>query len=120
MEMDLLDDLQQARCADPFACLGLHQDVQSKGLSLTVWQPGAIAIEVLALEHDTSLGIMHSPQQNGLFSIRWPEQDTHFNYRLKIQYHDHELIRVDPYQFAQTTFNDGASGGFASGPWDVR
>ena len=104
--MDLLDDLQQARCADPFACLGLHTDSQSKGVSLTVWQPGAIGIEVLALEQDTLLGTMHSAQKNGLFSIHWPEQETHFHYRLKIQYHDHELIRVDPYQFAQTTLNE--------------
>ena len=104
--MDLLDDLQQARCADPFACLGLHNDPEIKGLSLTVWQPGAIGIEVLALEQDTILGTMQSTQQNGLFHISWPEQDERFHYRLKIQYQDHELIRLDPYQFADTTFTD--------------
>ena len=104
--MDLLDDLQQARCADPFACLGLQDNSKTKGLSLTVWQPGALAIDILALEDDMLLGTMVSKDDNGLFYLDWPERKERFHYRLKIQYQDHELIRLDPYQFTDTTFND--------------
>ncbi|MFI8620381.1 1,4-alpha-glucan branching protein GlgB [Marinomonas sp. NPDC078689] len=102
----LINDVLNARCADPFGCLGLHQEDNKKGLSLTVWRPGATAISVLEISNDTVLGEMSLVSQEGLFYLHLPKQKTHFHYRLQVAYGDDVFTIVDPYQFASTTFSD--------------
>ena len=101
----LINDLTQARCADPFGCLGLRKSTK-KGLELTAWYPGALTIEVLAIDTDRSLGVMEVVSDQGLFHCHWPTKTKPFHYRLKIQFAQHTHTIVDPYQFADTTFND--------------
>ncbi|WP_191600529.1 1,4-alpha-glucan branching protein GlgB [Marinomonas algicola] len=104
--MDLLQDLLSARCSDPFGCLGLLPDSSGKGLNLTIWQPGAISVTVLNLADDKVLGEMERIDEAGLFRFSWPRRSKRFHYRIKIIFENHELIRVDPYQFIEATFTD--------------
>ncbi|MCZ2720685.1 1,4-alpha-glucan branching protein GlgB [Marinomonas sp. 15G1-11] len=104
--MDLLQDLLNARCSDPFGCLGLHPNPSGKGLNLTIWQPGAESVTVLNLADDKVLGEMTKIADEGLFTFSWPRRSKAFNYRIKAVFKDHELIRVDPYQFVEATFSD--------------
>lgn len=104
--MDLQQDLINARCSDPFGLLGLRPNEDGKGLKLTVWQPGATSVTVIGLDNDKSLGEMDLIHEAGLFEISWPRRNKHFFYRIKVCFAEHELIRVDPYQFSQATFTD--------------
>ena len=104
--MDLLNDLLNARCSDPFGCLGLLPSKSGKGLTLTVWQPGAESVTVIGLNNDKSLGQMTKIEEAGLFQITWPRRVKHFFYRIKVTFADHQLIRLDPYQFSEATFTD--------------
>ncbi|BFM51259.1 1,4-alpha-glucan branching protein GlgB [Marinomonas sp. THO17] len=104
---DLFQDLLNARCSDPFAFLGLHQDPVTKELTLTTWQPLAEEIEVIAIDEEVSLGQLSKIHPAGLFRASWPKGHDGFHYRLRIQYQDgncHTL--VDAYQFAGSSFAD--------------
>lgn len=104
---DLINDILTTRCADPFGCLGLQQGPAKKGLSLTVWQPEALSIRVLAMDSDTLLSTMKPTQHPGLFYAEWPKEHSRFHYRLEITYKDNsQYIIVDPYQFPEATFTD--------------
>lgn len=104
----LINDVLNARCADPFGCLGLHKQKNKKGLSLNVWRPNATAISVLALTEDTILGEMKQVHPEGLFQCIWPDKTQYFHYRIRVSYGNESYNIVDPYQFAETTFSDPA------------
>ncbi|MFT2109972.1 1,4-alpha-glucan branching protein GlgB [Marinomonas sp. 2405UD68-3] len=104
--MDLLKDLLNARCSDPFGCLGLIPNPLGKGLTLTVWQPNAVSVIVIGLTDNKVLGIMKKVDESGLFQFTWPRRSKYFNYRIRVSFEDHELTRVDPYQFVNATFTD--------------
>ncbi|TDO98696.1 1,4-alpha-glucan branching protein GlgB [Marinomonas balearica] len=104
--MDLFEDIVNARCSDPFGFLGLHW-IDEKDLTLKVWRPDAVAIDVLAIDEDTVLGEMSPHGYNGLFTCQWSDKKEHFHYRLKITYSDGNTATiVDPYQFNEATFSD--------------
>ena len=103
--MDLRNDLVNTRCSDPFGCLGLHP-IKTGGLQLTVWRPGALSVEVLAIDRDLSLGKMFLTSHEGLFELSWPKKTEHFHYRLRFNFGDHDVTLVDPYQFSGATFSD--------------
>ena len=104
--MDLLNDVVNARCSDPFKCLGVKPNAKSKGKTLTVWRPEARRIEVLEIDSDTLIGEMKETSLKGVFELPWPSSlDTEY-YRLKLTYSDSSFTIVDPYQFPSTTFSD--------------
>ena len=52
---DLFQDLAKTQCADPFGCLGRHQDPVTQQQTLYVWQPEAESVLVLAIDQDKTL-----------------------------------------------------------------
>lgn len=103
--MDLLNDVINARCSDPFKCLGLKPN-QDKGLTLTVWRPDATRIEVLEIDSEKVIGTMTTGLSGGVFLFDWPKKRTQTHYRLRIHYGDSQFTIVDPYQFPEATFSD--------------
>ncbi|MFD1384722.1 1,4-alpha-glucan branching protein GlgB [Rhodanobacter aciditrophus] len=104
--MDLLNDVVNARCSDPFKCLGVKPNAKGKGKTLTVWRPEARLIEVLKIDSDTLIGEMEETTLKGVFELPWPNTLETEHYRLRITYPDSSFTIVDPYQFPSTTFND--------------
>ncbi|MBR7889823.1 1,4-alpha-glucan branching protein GlgB [Marinomonas sp. A79] len=103
----LIKDVVDTQCSDPFGCLGLQAHTNKKGLMLTVWQPEAASIRVLAIDSDKLLADMTQTDENGLFFAEWPSLAERFHYRLEITYHSGDRhVMVDPYQFPSTTFVD--------------
>ncbi len=91
--------LLQARCADPFACLGLHADDEGR-LWLRALFPGASTVVV----HDAASGrrIAGLAQRDaaGLFEGSLPRRRQRFDYRLHITWADgHRTRLADPYAF---------------------
>ncbi|GAB3484836.1 1,4-alpha-glucan branching protein GlgB [Marinomonas epiphytica] len=104
LETQLVKDILNTCCSDPFGCLGLQSS--PSGLSLTVWQPDAEQIEVIAIDTEDSYGIMQMSQQAGLFLLTWPDKTEPFPYRLRITYENTRVDILDPYQFTEATFTD--------------
>ncbi|SBS32353.1 1,4-alpha-glucan branching enzyme GlgB [Marinomonas spartinae] len=102
----LINDILNARCADPFGCLGLQKSKTSSGFTLTVWRPTATAITVISLTDDTVLGKMDCLHKDGLFELSFPKAKAPFYYRINVTYGDNTYTIVDPYQFSDATFHD--------------
>ena len=103
--MDLLNDVINARCSDPFSCLGLTPNTNG-GYTLTAWRPNATQIEVLDLATDHPIGTMTALPQPGLFTLAWPDTMSTCYYKLRIHYGQDCYTIVDAYQFSQATFTD--------------
>ena len=104
--MDLLNDVINARCSDPFKCLGLKPNAQGKGRTLTVWRPNATAIDVLKIDAEDVIGSMVATGPQGLYQLAWPSNLQTDHYRLRISYGQDTFTIVDPYQFPEATFHD--------------
>ncbi|NLQ16892.1 1,4-alpha-glucan branching protein GlgB [Marinomonas sp. M1K-6] len=103
----LINDVLNTCCSDPFGCLGLQESATKDGLSLVVWQPGASAVRVLAIDADDVLADMSPTPHKGLFYAHFAKDKPRFHYRLEITYQDNNThTLVDPYQFPNTTFVD--------------
>ena len=103
--MDLLNDVINARCSDPFKCLGLKPNDKGE-LTLTVWRPDASKVEVIAIDSDELIGTMTQSDTAGVFTLAWPKNTTEHHYRLTIHYANESYTIVDPYQFSFATFSD--------------
>ena len=103
--MDLLNDVINARCSDPFKCLGLKPN-QDKGFTLTVWRPDATKVEVLEIDSEKLIGVMKAGKADGVFLFAWPAKRTQSHYRLRVHYGEANFTIVDPYQFPEATFSD--------------
>lgn len=103
--MDLLNDVINARCSDPFKCLGLRPNTE-EGYTLTVWRPDAINIDVLDIVSDKLIGSMSEHSLSGIFTMTWPEKQPHKPYKLRVQYEHSTFTIVDAYQFSEATFTD--------------
>jgi 1,4-alpha-glucan branching enzyme len=83
--------------ADVFAVLGMHPHVSGQR-QVTVFLPGALAVEVITPGTQRSLGELMRIHEEGLFSGVVPRK-RQLRYRLRVTYPDAVLVRDDPYRF---------------------
>lgn len=83
---------------DAFAVMGMHH--QGKGLVVRVFLPGAISVDVVALNTGKKVASLQCLHEDGLFSGLMGRRRNHFAYRLKVQYADVTVEIEDPYRFA--------------------
>ncbi len=100
----LIQQLQQARCADPFSQLGLHEHSEGKGLVLTAWVPGASRVEAFELGSGKALGELTQLHEDGLFELHLPRRKKRFFYSLSVANEQGEYELVSPYQFADAAY----------------
>ncbi len=92
--------LLQARCADPFALLGLHADDEGR-LWVRALLPGATAVVVHDAASGRRIAGLAQRDPNGLFEGSLPRRRQRFDYRLHITWGDgHSTRLADPYAFA--------------------
>ena len=90
--------------SSPFSFLGLHENPNSEGLLLRVWQPSALTVEVIEHSSGNSLGEM-SELSPGMFELSLPQYHKKFTYRLNIFRVDGLSDSLyDPYQFDESVF----------------
>jgi 1,4-alpha-glucan branching enzyme len=93
----VVDLLVTGQHPDVFAVLGLHAHA-SGSCQLTVFLPGAVAVEAVAPDSESPLGVLQQLHADGLFSALLPcKQGT--PYRLRVQYPQASLLQDDPYRF---------------------
>jgi len=80
--------------ADPFACLGPHDD--ALGSVIRVFLPGAKSVDVLAQDSGETLASLDCVLADGLFAARLPARVP---YRLRIHWPDAVQETEDPYAF---------------------
>ncbi|MGV3592693.1 MAG: GlgB N-terminal domain-containing protein, partial [Gammaproteobacteria bacterium] len=98
--------------ADIFSVLGMHAH-ESGNRQVTVFLPGAQAVEVISTGGSKSLGTLMQIHEEGLFS-GLVERKRQTAYRLKVTYPLAEVVIDDPYRFSPLLdptdlylFNDG-------------
>ncbi len=87
--------LEEVRCADPFAFLGPYHITTDK-VSLRVWMPGAESIE-LCIDGEPRIPLEKS--QHGGFILQDGRDLTFTHYTLAINWDGVEQIVDDPYQY---------------------
>ena len=70
LDASVVDDLAQARCADPFALLGPHEAPQ--GRSVRVFAPGALGVEALDATEAYAVATFDLLDERGLFGALVP------------------------------------------------
>lgn len=104
---ELVEQLKQAKLADPFEKLGLIKNPKSKGFRLRVWLPNATLVSFSALNENRT-GALKCVDNAGLFEINLPQVTEKFIYQLTVKYANGEDDVIDPYQFHDIAF-DGLS-----------
>jgi len=94
----LVNKLIKGLCADVYAVLGMHPHVSGQR-QVTVFLPGARAVEVVSLPGNRKLGSLQLIHEEGLFSGLVPRK-RQVPYRLKVTYDGATIFRDDPYRFA--------------------
>jgi 1,4-alpha-glucan branching enzyme len=94
---ELVNRLIKGTCSDVFAVLGMHPHV-SGDRQVTVFLPGAIAVEVISPAGHRKLGELLRIHEEGLFS-GLVSRKRQVPYRLKITYAEATIIKDDPYRF---------------------
>jgi len=89
--------LIKGRCRDIFARLGMHARKQQSP-QVTVFLPGALAVEVVSTSGKTLLGELQLVHEEGLFS-GYVDRKRKVPYKLKIRYPEAEVVAEDPYRF---------------------
>ena len=101
---DLVKDLLNTRCSNPFSVLGWHELPGEDGLLLRIWRPDARRVVVTEVSTGHGLGEATSISP-GLFELALPDHKTRCAYRLKVtNAQGHEFEAVDPYLFNQVCF----------------
>ncbi|RCU50524.1 MULTISPECIES: 1,4-alpha-glucan branching protein GlgB [Corallincola] len=100
----LIQQLQQARCVNPFEELGLKPDPDGKGMLLRVWLPNAVKVVAKELSTDKSLGEMTVVHEDGLFELAMPRRKKFFFYKLDVTTDSGEYTNVYPYQFQEVAY----------------
>ncbi|GGA70335.1 1,4-alpha-glucan branching enzyme GlgB [Neiella marina] len=94
----LLNQLQQAQCANPFGQLGLLPVEEGPGYVLRVWQPRATKVTAVALKGKRAPVELECVDEDGLFEAELPKLTKPFAYKLVVEAGEHEYEIVDPYQ----------------------
>ena len=103
--MNLTDDLRDgidavlaARHAQPHAFFGMHANADSGYLEARTFQPGAIAVSVVAKDSGKVVSKLTQQDDSGIF-VKTLRRKKPFNYLLKVAYSDSECLLEDPYSF---------------------
>jgi 1,4-alpha-glucan branching enzyme len=98
--------LVNARHADPFAVLGMHQDADG-GLWVRAMLPGAEAVTVLDMRSGRPLASLSLRHSDGLWEGRLPEGVHRVPYRLHVRWADGEQVSCsDAYSHGPQLSND--------------
>ena len=96
---DLTNDMNAvlaAQHAQPHAFLGLHPNADSGYLEARTFQPGAIAVSVVAKDSGKVVSKLTQQDNSGIF-VKTLRRKRPFNYLLKVAYSDSECLLEDPY-----------------------
>jgi 1,4-alpha-glucan branching enzyme len=93
----LVNQLIKGNCVDIFAVLGMHPHGSGQR-QVTVFLPGALAVEVVTPSGQRSLGELIMVHEEGLFS-GLVDRKRQVPYRLRVRYPAAELLLDDPYRF---------------------
>ncbi|MCC2108068.1 MAG: hypothetical protein KDJ40_11075, partial [Hyphomicrobiales bacterium] len=94
LDASVVDDLAQARCADPFALLGPHEAPQ--GRIVRVFAPGALGVEALDATEAYAVATFDLLDERGLFGALVPGDRA---YLLRTIWPEAAFIAEDPYSF---------------------
>ncbi|NNC55457.1 MAG: 1,4-alpha-glucan branching enzyme, partial [Pseudomonadales bacterium] len=92
--------LLQARHADIFSVLGMHQQCDGGGLVVRSLQPGAISVCVIEKRSGKVVASLDRSADEGFFEGRLGRRRKPFHYLLRVTYPDAEIELEDPYRFA--------------------
>ncbi len=95
---DVVDALVEARHADPFAVLGMHE--HEGGLWVRTLQPGATAVSVIDAATGRKLAGLEQIHSDGVFEARVPRRRNRLAYRLRTEHNGRVTEIEDPYRFA--------------------
>lgn len=95
---ELVNQLIKGTCADVFSVLGMHPH-ESGQRQVSVFLPGALAVEVVSGATTRKLGDLLQIHEEGLFSGIIPRK-RQVPYRLRVSYPESVIIKQDPYRFA--------------------
>ncbi|AWL12161.1 1,4-alpha-glucan branching enzyme [Saliniradius amylolyticus] len=98
-----IEQLRQATCAHPFS--GLGPRCNEMGARITVWIPGATAVEAIELETGQSLGQLQQEGDTALFSGGFGDRQQLPLYKLAVTTEDGQFERIDPYQFTEQAYH---------------
>lgn len=99
----LVNQLEQAKLADPFEKLGLIKNNKGKGFCLRAWLPEAKSVSFTALDGSMTEKLK-CLDPSGLFEIDLPQVTEAFSYKLNAEYENGSNEIIDPYQFHDIAF----------------
>ncbi len=97
-EQHLALELQEGRCADPFASLGPHRISPGSRQRLRVFAPGSLRVTVRNCADRSAVAVLHPVYQSGLF-VGDVDVQGPLNYLLEIGSDLGERVVEDPYRF---------------------
>ncbi|GGD64221.1 1,4-alpha-glucan branching protein GlgB [Lacimicrobium alkaliphilum] len=98
-----IEQLAQASCSDPFACLG-HQHTEH-GDVINAWLPGARQVKVRSLGSGKLLGEASSEGDSSFFCLTLKTKTPIQPYYFDVSTKEGGYKRVDPYQFQEQAYH---------------
>lgn len=100
--MQLVQQLQQAKCTFPFSHLG--PKVIQDTLTITAWIPNALVVDVIDLATGKRVGRLNKEPTSDLFSadLKFTQDMT---YALEIKNAHRQYRIIDPYQFQEQAYH---------------
>jgi 1,4-alpha-glucan branching enzyme len=95
---DDISALLAARHPQPHAFLGIHPNLDSGYLEARTFQPGAIAVSVVAKDTGKVISKLTQQDESGIF-VKTLRRKRPFEYLLKVAYADSEQLLEDPFSF---------------------
>ena len=96
-----IDSLINAKHADVFSVLGLHQQPQGKGLVIRALIPDAELVDVIDNKTGKVVAPLRKIHKAGLFEAKMGRRRLAFSYHFKVQYSTEVTLKLDdPYRFA--------------------
>lgn len=100
----LLNELNEARCGQPFEKLGWSYDETQSQWQLRAWLPGATEVKVKRLSGKKAEKTLKCVSDEGLFEQSFSVNEAPFGYSLQVQYNKDKAEIIDPYQFHDEAF----------------
>lgn len=97
-DSEIAQSLLQGRCRDPFGVLGPHRDAASGAVTLRVFLPQALAVQLVSRHGAELLVELTSQGADGLFTGQLPEAAS-TDYLIAVDYPYLRVIQEDPYRF---------------------
>jgi 1,4-alpha-glucan branching enzyme len=98
-----IEQLVQASCATPFACLGPQP--AASGYVINAWLPGAEKVRVRAIETNKELGEAQPEGNSSLFRLTLSTEAPPPPYYYEVSSKEGDYQRIDPYQFQEQAYH---------------